>query len=610
MGYPALTHTRIPIREEKTMQPIKRNGLVFLLLVLFLNLCVSVSGVEITDVTWEAGVIAVELDSWPNVWGGWTMRINGQIVPMEGGRAGLITVRPNAPLNAPPTGLFIGTLPWLTDLKNVDFPCCGSIQFEIPVVGKTNEFEYNLEFLGCQTASGTKCPSVWDHHSGDLILSGSDVMRLDKVKYFQEGHIYIRDQAKLIIKDSEMMIGRGNVPTLHVYFFLDPGATLEISNSSIYKHPHTDTHVCTMNEGSVSIIDSTASIHYFDNFDSASLNIVNSTMVTAIGGILQVGGRNIHVKGSTIGAIGLRVPANATLGATGLMSGQYFQLWDVHDIIPTADYDLVLEETQILKDDLIDGPYERGWIIFADPDAHIRLKDCELRKVFFDLKQTSAEFEDLKIGSPCSMTYRDIVLENVTMRGQWPFSLDNATAVFRNCDNLFLQPTSQSTLTLIDSSISEFIPRDFIGTIHFENSLWDAAGEILGNVPYHSNMNNFAMNGSLTLAKELKNNLQFKDAHVSREYDILVRDKNGQPVQGAEVSFDGTIYKTDSSGHAVFSVLWDGNTYALPREMKTSFASTSPVTTAIDFFTNTPVIVDIDATVSTIELWDEIGQRE
>lgn len=580
--------------------------------VFFLYPSGTVWATEITNMTWnsDSGVIEVELDAWPGQWDGWKMRLNGSLVSIDGQQPGSLSVRPNAPLDTPPTGLYIGTLPWLTGLQNVNFPCCGVIQFEIPGAGKTNEYEFNFVVFGCQTASSQKCPNLWEHHTGDLILQGSDVKIIDDAKYYQEGHIYIRDQAKLIVKDSEMMIARGTVPSLHVYFFIDPNASLEIINSSIYKNPLTDTHVCAFNEGSVTITDSTASIHYFDNGEGAELTLTGSTMVTAIGGILQVGGGTIHVQGSTVGALGIRIPANATLGAAGLKSGEYFQLWDVHDIIPAANYDLILEETQILKDDLGDGPYERGWIFFAHPDAHVRLKDCEIRKVFIDLNNTKAEFNDLKIGTPCSMTYRDIVLENVTMRGQWPFSLDNATAIFRNCENLFLQPAGKSMMTLIDSSISEFIPRDYTGTIDFDNGVWDAAGEILGNVPYHSTLNDFTMRGSLTLAGDLRNNLQFKDAQVTREYEILVRDINGKPVQGAGVTYGGTVHATDGSGRAFIDALWNGATYNQPQNVKITLGSATPVTAAIDFFTNTPVTVTLNTSVTNVESWGAMEKRE
>jgi hypothetical protein len=58
--------------------------------------------------------------------------------------AGPPNVRPNAALDQHPTGVLIGTLPWLSSLDAADFPCCGTIKFCIPGIGCSNEMEFNL----------------------------------------------------------------------------------------------------------------------------------------------------------------------------------------------------------------------------------------------------------------------------------------------------------------------------------------------------------------------------------------------------------------------------------------------------------------------------------
>ncbi|WP_176235433.1 hypothetical protein [Candidatus Hakubella thermalkaliphila] len=150
--------------------------------------------------------------------------------------------------------------------------------------------------------------------------------------------------------------------------------------------------------------------------------MINSEMVFAIGGLLPVEGGNTMLN-STIGALGLRVPAGAYLNISGLKSGVYFESWDVHDMIPEADYHLVLKRTRILKDnftgELEHGPYERGWLFFLDPNAHVRISNSELRKVFIDLINEDVEFENLRVGIPSSLNYRDIKLKDVIVMGQW-----------------------------------------------------------------------------------------------------------------------------------------------------------------------------------------------
>jgi len=113
----------------------------------------------IVDVQWLKGddFIEVTLDAFPT-WNNWTMYVNGKMVPMEGG-PGEVIVRPNGPVSSA-TGVLIGTDPWVTALRDVDFPCEGTLQFQIPGEGLTNIYEFSLREEGCCTASDCKDPDA------------------------------------------------------------------------------------------------------------------------------------------------------------------------------------------------------------------------------------------------------------------------------------------------------------------------------------------------------------------------------------------------------------------------------------------------------------------
>lgn len=125
---------------------------------------------SITSVSREAGThaIHVALNAWPGTWPGWKLYVDGTEMPMEGA-AGEPVVRPDADLARPPTGLYVGTTPWLSGLGNVNFPCCGTVQFDIPGQGLTNEFAFNLRSAGCTTASVKACPLDGPHEVGGSI---------------------------------------------------------------------------------------------------------------------------------------------------------------------------------------------------------------------------------------------------------------------------------------------------------------------------------------------------------------------------------------------------------------------------------------------------------
>ena len=119
----------------------------------------SSSATRIVNVAWLPGdgFIKVLLDPFP-AWGGWTMYLDGEDVPMEGD-PGAIIVRPNdEPRNA--TGVYIGTDPWVTSLREVEFPCKGTLQFDIPGEGLTNCYEFSLREDGCCTAIDCESPEL------------------------------------------------------------------------------------------------------------------------------------------------------------------------------------------------------------------------------------------------------------------------------------------------------------------------------------------------------------------------------------------------------------------------------------------------------------------
>jgi hypothetical protein len=113
---------------------------------------------EIVDVQWleDDGFVLVLFDVFPT-WGGWTMYLDGEDVPMEGA-PGEIIVRPNdVPRNA--TGVYVGTDPWVTSLRDVEFPCKGTLQFDIPGEGLTNVYTFSLREDGCCTAIDCEAPT-------------------------------------------------------------------------------------------------------------------------------------------------------------------------------------------------------------------------------------------------------------------------------------------------------------------------------------------------------------------------------------------------------------------------------------------------------------------
>jgi hypothetical protein len=219
----------------------------------------------------------------------------------------------------------------------------------------------------------------------------------------------------------------------------------------------------------------------------------------------------------------------------------------------------------------------------------VRISDSDLRKIFLDLQNDTVEFNSLKVSSPVSWKFRDIDIKNVTVKGEWGFTINNSNVTFKDSDYLFLQTFGSSTVKLINSHIVEFIPRNFTGTMIFENSLWADAGEILGGVGYHSASNNFTIKGSLKLGGDIRNNLQWHNAHVTREFEVILTDAGGKPIEGGVIKIAGKEYKTNSSGSAKFMFVFDENNYKKSSSFETFLSNTSIGSTNFNFFTETPI---------------------
>jgi hypothetical protein len=117
---------------------------------------------RIVSVSWQPNIKAIQVifDKFPvELWNQkWEMYIDKNKMPVTAPE-GAPNVRPNAAFENNPTGVLIGTLPWLSSLSTVDFPCCGTIKFCMPGKGCTNEVQFNLAGDGCKTASPKNCGS-------------------------------------------------------------------------------------------------------------------------------------------------------------------------------------------------------------------------------------------------------------------------------------------------------------------------------------------------------------------------------------------------------------------------------------------------------------------
>lgn len=451
-------------------------------------------------------------------------------------------------------------------------------------------------------------------HSGDLVIDGTETMVIENENYLQQGNIYINDEAKLILRNSQLAIdcrGGDNLPAPNVYILVGENAVLQIENSLIFPEPVLATIIVYTN-GEVNITDSSTSIHILGVFEGAQVTITNSRVVYDFGGIISVYGGDTKIVNSTIGAVGISIPADSQLETSGLKSGVCLENWDIHRDLGASNipYNFTLENTYVLRDTIRPGGYERGWMFFIDSLATVKISDSELRKVCINFHDENINLENLKGGIPLNFKYKEIELSDVIVKGQWEINMKDPNVrdvTIRNSDILFIEISGQTNLNLIDLDIVEFGPCDFYGTIIFENSVLSECGFC-----FQSMRNNFTIKGSLRISPEMSRYITWGETQVTREFEVFVLDEGGGPIEGAVIEVDTETYVTDNLGEAKFSLVFNETSnstqtidaddfmhlyitnYLESRELAVVKDGETVATREVDFFTSTPIVMTIE----------------
>ncbi len=311
--------------------------------------------------------------------------------------------------------------------------------------------------------------------------------------------------------------------------------------------------------------------------DSAKALVENSEIIGELGGlIIASGGGEAKIVNSKIGAVNLFIPEKATFEAEGLGTG-FFEDWNLQrdTKVENIDYNIILQNTEIIPDRIGPGPYERGWPVFIDSRAKVKIKNSELRKVVINLWDEKAEFSNFSLEKPTNFNYRDISLESVIVKGQWGiFPHGSSDVIVRDSEAFWTFIYDDSKLKLINTHMDEFDPRNFRGEIIFENSRWDTAAEILEN-------NDFVMKGSLEIGQ--LGGFSWETSKVTRIFDVVSKPETELTLtKENEIIWSG---KTDNVGKASFSLKFDDATFNDSWVLRDNLDHTQEVT----FFSNTPV---------------------
>jgi hypothetical protein len=414
-------------------------------------------------------------------------------------------------------------------------------------------------------------------HKGDIILEGRDVLRLESGTFEQFGNVYLKDGSNLILRNTTLCISRYKRILNHWGIYLEDKAFLEIKDSKLVPGKETLVVIRARERARIDMKNSPTKIHLFTISENSEAIVEGSEIVGDIGGLVGAHGKaRFKVSNSKIGAINLWIPPGAAFETSGLRTG-FFKEWDLQEDTKVSGigYNISLTNTELVKDTIGPGPFERGWPVFIDSGANVNIKDSELRKVVIELHDEKAKFANLALDKSRDFHYRNIHLENITVKGQWGIFMHGSSEVtVRDSDVFWTFIYGDSTLTLINTHMNEFDPRNFHGQIIFENSRWDTAAEIIQN-------NDFTIKGSLKIGEI--GGFSWEDSKVTRIYEVIGKP-NTELILEKERK---TVWqgKTDEDGKVSFDIKFnDANFYD-----SWKLRDNSGTHAKIRFFSNTPI---------------------
>ena len=426
-------------------------------------------------------------------------------------------------------------------------------------------------------------------HTGNLVLNNSEVLTLKSGRYTViSGNVKLYGNARLRIeKGAALIFDRGSSPLFHWGVELYGQSRLELAGGTMAGYLGTLLRIMAFNSSTIDIQNAKPRIHLINTGDKASVKVSGSRLLTMIGGLIQLSEQAaVEVTNSTLGAIGLSVPAGSRFKGHGLGTGSIGDFDLQRDFTPTGiGYGLKLQGVQMVEDNLGEGPYERGWVLFTDENAALDITKSTLRKVVIEFPTSGPPIQvsGLRLAQPTDLAIGKVRLRGITVTGQWGFFLHaDRVGKFNNSRALWFFVFDKAKVLLVNSTMNEFDPRNYTGVFAFENGTWVTGGEIIGK-------NDFVMEGTWQVDEATRTTLSWDDSKVTRRYPIDVHKTGSGLVGGIQViatrGSETQTATTDSSGAASLELRFGDTNYATSWSVSAGGGPPIPV----DFFTTTPL---------------------
>lgn len=459
-------------------------------------------------------------------------------------------------------------------------------------------------------SQSVECTNSYDNvttHEGDLIIDGTQTYVIENCTYVQTGNIYIRDWAKLVIRDSELYFNQTYPmqynPTFGDYSTLEVGNSTLVSyqalNIDFKEHSEANFNDVTLNLSFSSWVEfydfSKATIHQstfsywncllFDGYSEAS--ITNST-VTQIQ-VAEVGTCEIEISNSTVHCIAMIFGPSQIAKIDHLLPGLY-EYMSLQEAVTASGVPCKMT----LNNTLVEA-----WAVHVYYDTETQISDSIIsERLGICIQGLSIHLDNL---GPQFFEYKkigQITLNRTSITGMlMVFIYDSAVTVTNS--SVWLAAVFNSDIHVSDSIVAR-LERIQNSSLFFERT-------VVEGIEFF--YNDFFMYGNISFESTWSESIWFL-SNVTRNFNFLAEDTGGNPMEGVELTlFDrnNTVvwsWQTHGSENPGFNVTFSDGNYTDTLRLEAVKGNRS-ATTSISFLSDTPVTLSLgshDIATSDVEL--------
>ena len=467
-------------------------------------------------------------------------------------------------------------------------------------------------------------------YAEDIILTGNQIMTIENTTFTQTGNIFVRDNAKLILKNATLIINQ----RYHEEFcmWVTGSGKFEVINSVIdVSIPGENFGVTFLDNSEVFVENSDLEEGkvYFDFGIAGGIGpypefsgtaVIQNSKLHSLGfSITPTSGGRIRVSNSNSIHLTLRFRDNYEGTFSDLKPG-LFASWHYKQ----GNWDISLEGTTInVIVVACDGPsqitiYNSEIFQFSScaPIKEIKMKavNSKIRQVWVHgLSSISAQFWNLKRGwnnylklsdhASCD-SLPEIILENTEVLDWWGLSAFNGSTI--SIGDSFIEFRSYGGGNHVNISNSEVVELMLYAT---PNSLLIFDNTIIRRLNVYVPPNSIVIKGTITFPDEAKISNWYPPSRIKRNYPIHFLDKQGNTISNATLhlydKYGGLVWTgaTDQNGISNFDIEFNDNNYLDMWKLEINYGG-GKINKEIKLLSSTPIYLyypDIEVIPPLIE---------